>query len=279
MIEFIDVSKTFCPHAIKRLRTDARKSAATSDKAGGVASDAPNIEKTATDWVLRDINLTLEQGDVYGIIGVSGAGKSTLARCVNLLERPTLGQVIVDGQDITNFTGRDLLDLRAKIGIVFQDFNLFQQRSVLQNVTFPLEVRRDTKSARIARGKALLDLVGLSDKACSYPSQLSGGQQQRVSIARALANHPKYLLWDEATSALDTVTTNSILQLLREINRELSVTVLVITHEMSVIRKVCNKVAVIDEGRIVERGNVSDIFLAPKESITKELLAEVIISA
>lgn len=274
MIEFVNVSKTFCPHILKAAQKDPQKNGTATRSADGYVSESGQD----SPWVLRDVNLTLEEGDVYGIIGVSGAGKSTLARCVNLLERPTSGQVIVDGKDITNVTGRDLLDLRAKIGIVFQDFNLFQQRTVLQNITFPLEVRRDTKAARLSRGQELLELVGLSDKADSYPSQLSGGQQQRVSIARALANHPKYLLWDEATSALDTLTTNSILQLLREINEELSVTVLVITHEMSVVRKVCNKVAVIDGGHIVERGSVTDIFAAPKEAITKELLAEVIIN-
>jgi len=274
LIEFVNVSKTFCPHILKAAQKDPQKNGTATRSADGYVSESGQD----SPWVLRDVNLTLEEGDVYGIIGVSGAGKSTLARCVNLLERPTSGQVIVDGKDITNVTGRDLLDLRAKIGIVFQDFNLFQQRTVLQNITFPLEVRRDTKAARLSRGQELLELVGLSDKADSYPSQLSGGQQQRVSIARALANHPKYLLWDEATSALDTLTTNSILQLLREINEELSVTVLVITHEMSVVRKVCNKVAVIDGGHIVERGSVTDIFAAPKEAITKELLAEVIIN-
>jgi len=160
---------------------------------------------------------------------------------------------------------------------VFQDFNLFAQRNVLENVTFPLEVRKDSKESRRARGLELLDLVGLTDKAQAYPAQLSGGQQQRVSIARALANRPRYLIWDEATSALDTLTTNAILELLRDINRELAVTMLVITHEMSVIRKVCNKVAVLDEGRIVERGSVQEVFSAPQQAVTKELLGEVIL--
>lgn len=259
MIELKNISKTFDPELLK-----------------GKAA-ASNAE-TSQPWVLRDVSLTLEDGDVYGIIGVSGAGKSTLARIVNLLERPTEGQVIIDGQDVTNISGRELIELRSKIGIVFQDFNLFQQRNVMQNVTFPLELRNDPRAQRIARGKELLDLVGLSDKAQSYPSQLSGGQQQRVSIARALANHPKYLLWDEATSALDTMTTNSILRLLKQINTDLGVTVLVITHEMSVIKKVCNKVAVIDQGDIVERGSVEEIFTNPKQEITKELLAEVMMN-
>jgi D-methionine transport system ATP-binding protein len=222
--------------------------------------------------------LRIEAGDVFGIIGVSGAGKSTLARCVNLLEHPTSGQVIVDGRDVTHLTGRDLLDLRASIGFVFQDFNLFSQRTALENVTFPLEVRKDSKERRYARGQELLELVGLLDKATAYPAQLSGGQQQRVSIARALANHPRYLLWDEATSALDTLTTNSILGLLRDINRELTVTMLVITHEMSVVRKVCNKVAVLDKGRIVEQGSVQEVFTKPQQAVTKELLGEVILN-
>jgi len=255
MIELRNISKSFCPLTAPKKKSDIYEAK-----------------------VLRDINLTLKDGDVYGIIGVSGAGKSTLARCVNLLERPTSGQVIIDGKDVTNYQGRELLDLRASIGIVFQDFNLFSQRTVLENVCFPLEVRKDPKEQRLARGKELLALVGLSDKADAYPSQLSGGQQQRVSIARALANHPKYLLWDEATSALDALTTSSILELLREINRELTVTMLVITHEMSVVRKVCNKVAVLDQGRIIEQGSVKEVFSSPKEAITKELLAEVIIN-
>ena len=266
MIELRNISKSFDP----TFNSGNKRASSTAFEAGDDAQP---------HYVLRNVSLTLEEGDVYGIIGVSGAGKSTLARMVNLLERPTEGQILIDGQDVTNYTGRELLDLRSKIGIVFQDFNLFQQRNVLQNVTFPLELRGDAKQHRLERGRELLDLVGLSDKEKNYPSQLSGGQQQRVSIARALANGPKYLLWDEATSALDTMTTNSILRLLKEINENLSVTVLVITHEMSVIRKVCNKVAVIDQGDIVERGSVKDIFTNPQQEITKELLAEVMMHA
>ena len=267
MIELRNISKSFDAPKKGGLFHSARKNETESD----------NSEQQS--YVLKNVSLTLEEGDVYGIIGVSGAGKSTLARIVNLLERPTSGKVFIDGLDVTNYDGKQLLELRSRIGIVFQDFNLFQQRSVLQNVCFPLELRNDSKQHRLERGRELLELVGLADKENSYPSQLSGGQQQRVSIARALANRPKYLLWDEATSALDTMTTNSILRLLKEINESLSVTVLVITHEMSVIRKVCNKVAVIDQGRIVESGSVVDIFSQPKKDITKELLAEVMMHA
>ncbi|MDR1412682.1 MAG: ATP-binding cassette domain-containing protein [Actinomycetes bacterium] len=222
--------------------------------------------------VLRDVSLTVAPGDIYGIIGRSGAGKSTLARCVNLLERPTAGQVFVSGQDVTHFAGRDLLDLRARIGMVFQDFNLFAQRTVLSNVSFPLEIRHDGAEARRARAQELLELVGLSDKAQSWPSQLSGGQQQRVAIARALANHPSIMLCDEVTSALDTTTTQSILDLLRNINRELGVTMLVITHAMSVVHRICNKVAVLDAGRVVETGTVADLFAHPQAAATRELL-------
>jgi D-methionine transport system ATP-binding protein len=226
---------------------------------------------------LVDINLTIDDGDIYGIIGVSGAGKSTLVRCINLLGRPTSGCVLIDGVDVTQYRGKDLLALRASIGMIFQDFSLFSQRTVLENVVFPLEIRGDSKQHRHTRGYELLELVGLSDKAKSYPSQLSGGQQQRVSIARALANHPKIILCDEATSALDTLTTNSILELLRDINRDLGVTMVVITHSMSVVRKICNKVAVLDGARVAENGTIEDIFANPQNAVTRELLGEVLI--
>lgn len=224
---------------------------------------------------LEDVDLVIEDGDIFGIIGVSGAGKSTLARCINLLERPTSGSVIIDGVDVTDYQGRELSALRSTIGMIFQDFNLFSQRTVLQNVTFPLEVRGDDRATREARGKELLELVGMPDKERSYPSQLSGGQQQRVSIARALANHPKVILCDEATSALDSLTTNSVLKLLRQINRDMGVTMVVITHEISVVEKICNKVAVLDGSRIVERGRAEDVLAAPKNDVTKRLLGRV----
>ena len=221
---------------------------------------------------LRDVNLTIEDGDVFGIIGQSGAGTSTLVRCINLLERPTAGRVLIDGVDVTGVAGKQLLDLRASIGMIFQNFSLFQQRTVLGNVTFPLELAGQKKAAREGRARELLDLVGLADLADRYPSQLSGGQQQRVAIARALANEPAVMLCDEATSALDTRTTVSILKLLQDINRELGVTLVVITHSLAVAQKICNRVAVIDDGRIVEEGVVSEVFANPQNAVTRELL-------
>jgi D-methionine transport system ATP-binding protein len=228
-------------------------------------------EHTALD----DVSLTIEDGDIFGIIGISGAGKSTLVRCINLLERPTSGSVLIDGVDVTGYEGRRLSDLRATIGMIFQDFNLFSQRTVLENVTFPLEIRGDDRAAREARGRELLEIVGLAGKASQYPSQLSGGQQQRVSIARALANHPKVILCDEATSALDSLTTNSVLKLLRKINREMGVTMVVITHEISVVEKICNRMAVIDGSRIVEQGTSAEVLANPRNDVTRRLLGQV----
>ena len=221
---------------------------------------------------LRNVNLTIEDGDVFGIIGASGAGKSTLVRCINLLERPTDGRILIDGEDVTDLSGKQLLELRASIGMIFQNFSLFQQRTVLSNVTFPLELRHEKKDAREKRARELLDLVGLGALADRYPSQLSGGQQQRVAIARALANNPKIMLCDEATSALDTRSTVSILKLLRDINEELGVTMVVITHSLAVAQKVCNRIAVIDDGRIVEEGLTSSVFSDPQSPVTRELL-------
>lgn len=221
---------------------------------------------------LTDVSLTIEDGDIFGIIGESGAGKSTLVRCINLLERPTSGRIVIDGEDVTGYSGKQLLKLRSSIGMIFQNFSLFQQRTVLKNVTFPLELRRDKKEHREQRALELLELVGLSEKAKSYPSQLSGGQQQRVAIARALANNPRVMLCDEATSALDTRTTVSILGLLRDINRELGVTMIVITHSLAVAEKICNKIAVIDKGRIVETGETAAVFSNPQSEVTRELL-------
>ena len=222
---------------------------------------------------LRNVNLTIDDGDVFGIIGASGAGKSTLVRCLNLLERPTEGAILYDGRDITGLSGRALLELRSQVGMIFQNFSLFQQRTVLRNVTFPLELRGEKGEAARKRAMELLELVGLADLAQRYPSQLSGGQQQRVAIARALANNPKVMLCDEATSALDTRTTASILQLLQDINRELGVTLVVITHSLPVACKICNRVAVIDHGRIVEEGTTAAVFGNPQSPVTRELLA------
>ena len=224
---------------------------------------------------IENINLTIQDGDIFGIIGMSGAGKSTLIRCLNLLERPTSGQVLINGQDITNLRGSQLLQLRRKTGMIFQKFNLLMQRTILDNVALPLEIVGTPRQARQARAAELLELVGLSSQAKKYPAQLSGGQQQRVSIARALANHPDVLLCDEPTSALDSLTTNSILKLLRDINQKLGVTIVIITHEIGVVEKICNQVAVIDSSSIVEQGRTADVIANPREQITKQLLGRV----
>ena len=221
---------------------------------------------------LRDVNLRIEDGEIFGIIGLSGAGKSTLVRCINLLERPTSGTVRIDGRDMTQLSRRDLLKARQDIGMIFQGFNLLEQRTVLRNICFPLEISGTPKAEAKKRAEELLRVVGLSDKAASYPSQLSGGQKQRVAIARALATNPRYLLCDEATSALDPNTTRSILELLREINKTLGVTIIVITHEMKVIDQICDRVAVIDKSCIAEEGRVADVFTSPKSDIARELV-------
>lgn len=222
---------------------------------------------------LKDINLTVESGEVFGILGSSGAGKSSLVRCINLLERPTSGKVVIDGKDITDAKNRDLSNIRSNIGMIFQNFSLFQQRTVLQNVTFPLELNHTNKNEREERAKYLLDLVGLKDLANRYPIQLSGGQQQRVAIARALANNPSIMLCDEATSALDSTTTAQILDLLRRINRDLNVTLVIITHSLAVARNICDRVAMIDGGKIVEIGDTSTLFKNPQSNILKTLIA------
>ncbi|MFU0524779.1 methionine ABC transporter ATP-binding protein [Gardnerella pickettii] len=222
---------------------------------------------------LKDINLTIESGEVFGILGSSGAGKSSLVRCINLLERPTSGKVVIDGKDITDAKNRDLSNIRSNIGMIFQNFSLFQQRTVLQNVTFPLELNHTNKNEREKRAKYLLDLVGLKDLANRYPIQLSGGQQQRVAIARALANNPSIMLCDEATSALDSTTTAQILDLLRRINRDLNVTLVIITHSLAVARNICDRVAMIDGGKIVEIGDTSTLFKNPQSNILKTLIA------
>ncbi len=221
---------------------------------------------------LNNINLSVNDGEIFGIIGLSGAGKSTLVRCINLLEKPDSGSVIIDGRDITKLKEKELLKLRASIGMIFQNFNLLEQRNVLKNVCYPLEIAGVKKEEAKKRALELLDVVGLSEKSRAYPSQLSGGQKQRVAIARALATNPKYILCDEATSALDPNTTASILSLLKEINEKMGVTIIVITHEMSVIERICDSVAVIDSGKIAETGRVCDIFSSPKSDTAKQLI-------
>ncbi len=221
---------------------------------------------------LNNISLNIEDGDIFGIIGLSGAGKSTLVRCINLLERPTTGNVIIDGKDMTTLSKKELLTMRRNIGMIFQNFNLFSQRTIIKNVCYPMEIAGYSKADALKRAKEMLELVDLTEKENSYPSQLSGGQKQRVAIARALATNPKYLLCDEATSALDPNTTEQILELLKRINKELGITIVVITHEMRVVDKICNKVAVIDNSQIAECGLVSQVFASPKSQIAKELI-------
>ena len=223
---------------------------------------------------LRDINLSVEEGDIYGIIGMSGAGKSTLVRCLNFLEVPTEGQVIVEGQELGNLTEKELRQLRSSIGMIFQSFNLLMQKSVLDNVCFPLQIQGMKKKDAAVKARKLLGTVGLEDKENAYPAQLSGGQRQRVAIARALACDPKILLCDEATSALDPQTTASILDLLRKINVETGITIIIITHQMSVVREICNNVAIIEKGSLVENGLVEEIFTHPKSRAAKQLIIE-----
>lgn len=221
---------------------------------------------------LKNINLSIEKGDIYGIIGMSGAGKSTLVRCINLLEHPTEGKVFVEGEELTAMSPKELRQRRKKIGMIFQQFNLFSGRTVYENVAFPLRKSKLSKQEKKEKVEKLLQLVELSEKADVYPSQLSGGQKQRVAIARALASDPEILLSDESTSALDPKTTKAILELLKKVNREMGITIVVITHEMQVIKDICDKVAVMKGGVVVESGKVFDIFANPKKSITKEFV-------
>lgn len=221
---------------------------------------------------LNGINLSIEKGDIFGIIGMSGAGKSTLVRCMNMLEKPTDGTVLFDGKDLCKLNERELREVRRSIGMIFQQFNLLMQRTALGNVCFPLEIAREHKVQAQKRARELLSLVGLSDREGSYPTQLSGGQKQRVAIARALATNPKVLLCDEATSALDPSTTRSILNLLKDINRRLGITIVIITHEMSVIEEICNRVAIIDESKIAEVGPVEEIFSQPKTAAARNFI-------
>lgn len=221
---------------------------------------------------LKSVSLSIEKGEIFGVIGASGAGKSTLIRCVNLLERPDTGQIIIERDDLMTMSGKDLMMKRRKIGMIFQHFNLLSSRTVSGNISFPLELEGKSKEFIRQRVSELLSLVGLEEKAESYPANLSGGQKQRVAIARALANEPHILLCDEATSALDPATTKSILQLLKKINRQLALTILLITHEMDVIKNICDQVAVLDHGKLIETGPVEDIFANPKEATTKKFI-------
>lgn len=242
MIELIDVSKTF-----------------TLD----------NKEVRA----VKDVNIDIKKGEIFGVIGYSGAGKSTLVRCINMLERPTTGQVIIDDVDLTTLREKDLRLQRQNIGMIFQQFNLLASRTAFENVAFPLKNRGYSKQAIKSKVESLLELVGISEKANAYPSELSGGQKQRVAIARALATDPAILLCDEATSALDPQTTKSILKLLKEVNHKLGITIVIITHEMSVIKEICNRVAVMEDGKVVELNDVVSVFSNPEAQITKEFIS------
>lgn len=242
MIQLIDVSKTF-------------------------ESDTGIVD------AVKDVNLTIEDSEIFGVIGYSGAGKSTLVRCLNLLERPTKGQVLIDGVDLLSLNERDLRHHRKKIGMIFQQFNLLASRTVFENVAFPLKYQGISSEKIKEKVNSLLELVGLSDKAKAYPSQLSGGQKQRVAIARALANEPSILLCDEATSALDPQTTQSILKLLKDLNKKLGITIVIITHEMNVIKEICHRVAVMENGYVVELDDVVSIFSHPKAQITKDFIS------
>ena len=221
---------------------------------------------------LKNVNLSIESGDIYGIIGMSGAGKSTLVRCINFLEVPTKGRVLINGKSLGDYTSRELRKQREDIGMIFQHFNLLMQKNVLENVCFPLYIQGKSKKDAKKRAKELLDIVGLGDRTGAFPAQLSGGQKQRVAIARALASDPKILLCDEATSALDPQTTSSILELLKKINRQFGITIVIITHQMSVVREICTHVAIMYEGEVVEKGLVADIFANPQSEVAKELI-------
>ncbi|WP_342542634.1 methionine ABC transporter ATP-binding protein [Paenisporosarcina sp. FSL H8-0542] len=234
------------------------------------------ITKKGTVIGVDRVNLTVNEGEVFGIVGYSGAGKSSLLRCINLLERPTSGQIEVNGLDLTKLKGEKLRKARLKIGMIFQHFYLISQKTVAQNISFALKAANTQSEKMETRVLELLEMVGLTDKKDVYPAQLSGGQKQRVGIARALANNPSVLLCDEATSALDPNTTLSILRLLKKINRELNITIVLITHEMNVVKEICDRMAVMQDGRVVEEGTVYDIFSNPKAELTKEFISSVV---
>lgn len=230
------------------------------------------VGKDNTVEALKGISLEIHKGEIYGIIGMSGAGKSTLVRCLNFLERPTTGTVLIEGKDLSALKEGELRKTRTEIAMIFQHFNLLMQRNVLDNICFPMEIKGASKREARKRAKELLEIVGLSEKAKAYPAQLSGGQKQRVAIARALANNPKILLCDEATSALDPTTTKSILALLKEINEKYGITIVIITHEMTVVQEICKHVAIIDSGSLAETGTVEEVFARPKSSAARKLV-------
>ncbi|MGF9976615.1 methionine ABC transporter ATP-binding protein [Viridibacillus arvi] len=232
--------------------------------------------KKGTVTGVDNVSLTIDKGEVFGIVGYSGAGKSTLLRCINLLERPTSGSIIVNGQDLTRLKGEQLRKARLKIGMIFQHFYLISQKTVGENIEFALKAAATPPKQIKARVKELLEMVGLSEKIDVYPAQLSGGQKQRVGIARALANNPSVLLCDEATSALDPKTTVSILRLLKKINRELNITIILITHEMDVVKEICDRMVIMQDGRVIEEGEVYDVFANPVEPLTQEFISSVV---
>lgn len=230
------------------------------------------IGKDNTVEALKGINLEIHKGEIYGIIGMSGAGKSTLVRCLNFLERPSSGTVLVEGKDLSTLKDSELRKMRTRIAMIFQHFNLLMQRTVIDNVCFPMEIIKMSKKDALARARELLGIVGLSEKEQAYPAQLSGGQKQRVAIARALATNPQILLCDEATSALDPTTTKAILALLKEINEKYGITIVIITHEMTVVQEICTHVAIIDEGNLAETGTVEEVFQRPRSRAAKKLV-------
>lgn len=223
---------------------------------------------------LKDINLEIEAGEIYGIIGMSGAGKSTLVRSLNYLDKPTQGKIWIEGEELGSLSKKELRLKRRNISMIFQHFNLLMQKNILENVMFPLKIQKEKRKVAIERARELLKIVGLEEKLNAYPSQLSGGQKQRVAIARALASNPHILLCDEATSALDPQTTKAILSLLKDINQKFGITIIIITHQMEVIREICEKVAIIEKGQLVEHGSVEDIFNHPKSRVGKQLILE-----
>lgn len=229
--------------------------------------------KDGSVQALKHVSLSIESGDIYGIIGMSGAGKSTLVRCMNFLEVPSEGKVLIDGKSLSEFSPKELRKEREKIGMIFQHFNLLMQKNVLENICFPLYIQGKKKAEARAKALELLEIVGLADKAKAYPAQLSGGQKQRVAIARALASDPQILLCDEATSALDPQTTSSILELLKDINQKFGITIVIITHQMSVVREICTHVAIMKDGEVKEQGLVEEIFNHPKSQVAKELIS------
>lgn len=221
---------------------------------------------------VKNISIDIDKGDIYGIIGMSGAGKSTLLRCIGLLEQPTSGSIEIDGVNTNQYIGKDLINLRKEVGIIFQGYHLLMQKNVRKNIAFPLEISNVPKDEIDKRVDEILKFVDLSDKANAYPSQLSGGQKQRVAIARALVNNSKVLLCDEPTSALDSLTTSSILDLLKKIHRDIGVTIVIITHEIGIVKRICNKMAVLDKGQVAEKGLTEDIFNKPQHEMTKKLI-------